>query len=269
MQQPQRSTYHQVAKIAMMLALFVILLGAYTRLTDAGLGCPDWPGCYGRMVLPSSQTALVQAQHAFPQQPIVPRKAWTEMAHRYVAGTLGVFILGLAIFALVRRRRVASQPLLVPWLLLVIVVVQALLGKWTVTLKLLPVVVMSHLMGGMTVAALLCWLMLATKQQQASGSYRLNVLRPWVLIGLIIIVGQIFLGAWTSTNYAALACPDFPYCHGMLFPHMDWRQAFNFMSPIGPNYDGGRLAMDSRVTIHMAHRFGAFITFMYLLPFSL
>lgn len=260
--------YRWVAKFALILAVFVIMLGAYTRLTDGGLGCPDWPGCYGRMVLPSAQPALAAAQQTFPDQPIVAHKAWSEMVHRYVAGTLGTLIIVLAGWALYRRRQDHGQPIVTPLLLVGLLIFQALLGMWTVTLKLLPLVVTGHLLGGMAIAALLCWLMLSAQPRNVDVRADLHSLRPWVIAGLAILIIQLFLGAWTSTNYAALACPDFPFCQGRL-PAMQWKTAFNIFSPIGPNYEGGLLAMAARVTIHMAHRYWALITFIYLLPLAL
>lgn len=261
--------YHKLTQIALFLSLFVIMLGAYTRLTDAGLGCPDWPGCYGRMVLPSSGSALDAAQQTFPEQLIVPHKAWAEMVHRYVAGTLGVLILILAGWALVRRRHDVQQPIVVPLLLVGLLVFQAVLGMWTVTWKLLPLVVTGHLLGGMAIAALLCWLMMATRPAERAPAQNAWILRPWIWAGLIIVALQLFLGAWTSTNYAALACPDFPYCQDHAFPMLDWKHAFNLLRPVGPNYEGGVLDMNARMTIHMVHRYWAFLTFIYLLPLSL
>ena len=261
--------YFWLAVIALVLALGVIMLGAYTRLSDAGLGCPDWPGCYGKLVLPSNHSALTQAQQTFPNQPIVAAKAWKEMVHRYFAGTLGIIILVLAVWGLMRKRENPRQSVLVPWLLVGVVIFQAMLGMWTVTMKLLPLVVMGHLMGGMAIASLLCWLMLSSKPRHALLQHKVDPLRPWAVLGLIIVITQIFLGAWTSTNYAALACPNFPFCHGTLFPTLDWKTAFNFASPIGPDYEGGRLAMNARVTIQMVHRYGAFITVAFWLPFAL
>ncbi len=265
----RHSKYNLLSKIAVLLALAVIMLGAYTRLSDAGLGCPDWPGCYGKLVLPKAQAKLVSAQQAFPNKLLETQKAWTEMAHRYLAGTLGLIILALGFWALFRKRLRADQPLLVPWLLVALVMVQALLGMWTVTLKLLPLVVMGHLMGGMTIVALLWWLNLATKQNRTLTNYPLRALRPWAVIGLLIVMIQVFLGAWTSTNYAALACPHFPFCRGTLFPHLYIKNAFDFLSPVGPNYEGGRLAMNARITIQMIHRYGAFLTAAYFIPLSL
>lgn len=271
--------YHRLAKFALILAVLVIMLGAYTRLTDAGLGCPDWPGCYGRMVLPNSGPALINAQHTYPDQPIVAHKAWTEMVHRYIAGTLGLLIIILAVWAVINYRKGVPQPMLTPFLLVGVLIFQAVLGMWTVTLKLLPLVVTGHLLGGMAIAALLSWLTAATSSPEINT---VATQREWMsrdsspaikcllFLGLVILAIQLFLGAWTSTNYAALACgSDFPTCHTTLWPQMDWTKAFNIFSPIGPNYEGGRLEMTARVTIQMAHRYWAFITFIYLVLTSL
>jgi cytochrome c oxidase assembly protein subunit 15 len=264
---PFSALYYRLAVIALLLSLGVVMLGAYTRLSDAGLGCPDWPGCYGKMVLPQSQPALTQAQKAFPNLPIVPKKAWKEMIHRYFAGTLGTLIMVLVVLALVRKVRYAEQPLFVPLLLLGMMIFQAVLGMWTVTWKVLPLVVMSHMLGGVTIAALLCWLVLSLRLNPHQNNH-LASLRPWAILAIILVMAQIFLGAWTSTNYSALVCPTFPFCHGTLFPNMEWKSAFDLISPVGPNYEGGRLALDTRVTIQMAHRYGALITGLYLLPLS-
>lgn len=269
--QKPNNRYHLVAFFAMILALLIVMLGAYTRLIDAGLGCPDWPACYGKAVLPSAgdQIDLNQAQHLFPAQPLILKKAWTEMAHRYAASLLALLVLGLAFSSFKQRKRFSIHAIVISWVLVVIVILQALLGKWTVTFHLLPLVVTGHLMGGMCIVGLLCWLVNATHGYHFRNACRINVLKPWAIIGLLIITIQIFLGAWTSTNYSALACTDFPYCHGNLFPPIDWAHAFNFKNPIGPNYDGGQLDINARVTIQMVHRFGAFITTMYLVPFAL
>lgn len=238
------ANYHRLAKTALILAVLVIMLGAYTRLTDAGLGCPDWPGCYGH----------IGGGHQL--------KAWTEMVHRYAAGVLGILILILAGWAVIRRRSHFRQPALVPFLLVGVLIFQAVLGMWTVTLKLLPLVVTSHLLGGMAIAGLLSWLTFATRPLPG---VHLPGLTVGVVIGLLILILQLFLGAWTSTNYAALACgADFPTCQGSLWPPMDWPHAFNILSPIGPDYEGGRLEMMARVTIQIAHRYWALVTFIYL-----
>lgn len=259
--------YYWLVTLTLIFALGVILLGAYTRLSDAGLGCPDWPGCYGKLIVPKNQTELAKAQQNFPMHPIAVDKAWKEMAHRYVAGFLGLLIAIVVGWSFYRRRKDPSQSLLTPALLLIVVAFQIVLGMWTITLKVMPTVVTAHLIGGMSIAALLAWL-----RQNAKPSAHIiqnKQLKPWVIVGLILLGLQIFLGAWTSTNYAALACPHFPFCHGSLLPKLDLAKAFSFLHPIGPNYEGGHLAMDARITIQMTHRYGAFLVLLFWLPFSL
>ncbi len=261
--------YSKCARIATIFALIVILLGAYTRLTDAGLGCPDWPGCYGKLVVPKNIAAIQEAQKAFPQIPLVTAKAWAEMVHRYFAGTLGILIAVLAVWGIRRRQQKLNQPLWTPGILVGLVIFQALLGMWTVTWKVLPTVVSAHLLGGMVIVACLHWLNLSTQSPVKIPSIAPTSIRPWLIFGLILTILQIFLGAWTSTNYAALACPHFPFCQGSMFPHLEWSKAFNFLTPIGPNYEGGKLDMIARMTIQMVHRYGAFLVFCYWLPLSL
>lgn len=257
--------YFILALIATLLALTVIQLGAYTRLKDAGLGCPDWPGCYGQIAVPESVKQIAQVEKEFPKAEVQPQKAWLEMIHRYFAGTLATLILILALWGFIRRYKIKSQPLVAPILLILVIIFQAALGMWTVTLQLLPIVVMGHLLGGMTIVSLLWWLTMASgdKFQMPASKKRRNV-RPFAIIGLIIVVLQIFLGGWTSSNYAALACSHFPFCEGSLFPHMNFHQAFNFFSPLGVDYQGGVLNTTARVTIQMMHRYGAFITATYI-----
>lgn len=257
--------YFRLAWFATILALIVVMLGAYTRLDDAGLGCPDWPGCYGQLTAPHTSQQIQQAEQAFPGQAIQTSKAWTEMVHRYVAGTLGIIILILALWAFGRRMKGhMNQPVFIPLLLLLVVLFQAVLGMWTVTWKVLPLIVTSHLMGGMIIAALLWALTLKTGGFTQTSSVPLNRYRPWAILGLIIVIGQIFLGAWTSTHYASIICPNFPFCQGSLFPHMNFAAAFNFFAPIGVDYQGGVLNTVARVTIQMTHRYGAFITAVYI-----
>ncbi len=249
-----------MASIALLLALFVVMLGAYTRLTDAGLGCPDWPGCYGKMVLPNeADSARVDAQATFPNIPIESRKAWTEMAHRYAAGTLGILILILAAIASFGPRAVRVSPVF-SITLVGILFFQAALGMWTVTLQLLPVVVMGHLLGGMTLAALLIWFRWRISDVFAYTSR----FRPWVMLGLFIVALQIALGGWVSANYAGLACIGFPTCNQHWLPSFDWQSAFNVFSPVGANYQGGALDLPARVTIQWVHRLWALVTLLYV-----
>lgn len=246
--------------LAVFLAFIVVVLGAYTRLTDAGLGCPDWPGCYNQMLAPTTPAAIQQADALYPAVPVEVHKAWTEMVHRYAAGILGVliFILG---FMSIRRRRVPGQPVAVPVILMLLVIFQALLGKWTVTMKLLPLVVMSHLLGGFAILALLWWLNLKIGDYFPSlQTIQTKKFRAWAILGLIIVVVQIALGGWTSTNYAALICLNFPYCSAhQFFPQMDFHQAFNLL-----NVSNERLSSAALITIHMSHRIGALITGIYV-----
>ncbi len=246
------------------LALVVIGLGAFTRLTDAGLGCPDWPGCYGHMVVPQSAQALAHASAQFPGLPVVPHKAWAEMVHRYVAGSLGLLIMALAVFSLLTINR-QKRLYIVPLCLVGLVLYQAVLGMWTVTLKLLPLVVAGHLLGGMLILASLWFLHLQAREAVVpEADQRIAKFKRWAWLGLVIVFLQIALGAWTSTNYAALSCADFPTCNGTLVPDLDLKDAFNFAAPIGINYEGGVLTAIARATIHFMHRLGAVITTLYL-----
>jgi cytochrome c oxidase assembly protein subunit 15 len=250
------------ATVALILALFVVMLGAYTRLTDAGLGCPDWPGCYGHLVLPSTQKGLVSAQNEFPQIPIETRKAWTEMAHRYAAGTLGFLILFIAGSVFWQKKKLLWQESLV---LVVLLFFQAALGMWTVTLKLLPLVVMGHLLGGILIFSYLCRLRL--RLSQLSTNY-LPQWRPWILLALVIVFFQIALGGWVSSNYAGIACIGFPQCNGQWLPPLHLTQGFNLFSAVGANYQGGVLDNDIRMTIQFIHRLGAVLTVVYLIGLS-
>lgn len=247
---------------AVLLSLLVVMLGAYTRLTDAGLGCPDWPGCYGKMVLPSAKAGLMDAQSAYPQIPIESRKAWTEMAHRYAAGTLALLIFFIGFSILGRRFKGEHLPWHIPAALLLLVVFQAALGMWTVTLKLLPVVVMGHLLGGMLIVACLTRLRL---QLSPYTGMDLPQWRPWLRIAVLIVFCQIALGGWVSSNYAGISCIGFPMCNGVWLPDLHFAQGFNLFSPVGANYQGGLLDHEVRVTIQFIHRVGAIITAVYLL----
>ncbi len=237
-----------------MLALFVVMLGAYTRLSDSGLGCPDWPGCYGHMVLPSNASDLSKAQSAFPSVTIETHKAWTEMAHRYAAGTLGLLIFAIVLLGLKKRGQKVGW---FPFALAVLVVFQALLGMWTVTLKLLPIVVMGHLLGGVLIFASLCGY-----RFQLSQPHKVSVgkLKPLIALTAVCIFLQIALGGWVSANYAGIACLGFPACNGVWLPDLHLKEAFNLISPIGENYQGGMLDIHARITIQYIHRIGAIIT---------
>ncbi len=242
--------------IAIALACIVVALGAATRLVDAGLGCPDWPGCYGHLLWPSAADDIERANRAWPQAPVDTGKTWPEMVHRYAAGALllsGVALLWLA--------RAAGQSLALPGSLLALLLTQALFGMWTVTLKLWPQVVVVHLLGGFASLSLLCAYAL---QQRASPwevseltALRLRRLRPLAWLALACIIAQIALGGWMSANYAALACTDFPRCHGQWWPSADFAAGFDLRGPIGPSYLYGLLDHPARTAVHLTHRIGA------------
>lgn len=247
------NSFRKLATVGVILALIVIVMGAWVRLTDAGLGCPDWPGCYGKIIVPESPAAVEAANVAYPARPLEQGKAWREMIHRYAAGLLGLLVLALAIIA-VRNRRTPGQPLIMPLCLLGLIIFQALLGMWTVTLLLKPVVVMAHLLGGLTTLGLLAWLALGPAGKKA-GNFP-----TFAAIGLTVLGTQIAIGGWTSANYAALVCPDVPTCQDQYWPDMDFAQGFILWRGIGVNYEGGVLGGAARTAIHVTHRFGALVT---------
>ncbi len=229
---------------AVCLALFVVVLGAYVRLSAAGLGCPDWPGCYGHVTPIQAHHEILAAQQIDPNGPVSPAKAWKEMVHRYFAGVLALSIFTLAILA---WRAKPMEKKVLPTLLVGVIIFQALLGMWTVTMKNWPIVVSGHLMGGMATFALLFWLLIdkARHRQTWTG------LRTKAALFLALVAIQIALGGWTSTNYAALVCPDLFTCQGQILPHMDWNEAFSISH--GP----GELPLSALVTIQIMHRIGA------------
>jgi cytochrome c oxidase assembly protein subunit 15 len=230
-----------------LLAAGVVVLGAWVRLTDAGLGCPDWPGCYGHL--------YPQVDHGFS-------KAVHEMVHRYFATTLGIIIISLLGWAVWNRKN-PSQPLIPVALLLIIVCLQGALGALTVTRLLKPLIVTAHLLGGLTTLGILWWLSLVPGQRSLSP--REASLRKYAWPGLVILLLQIALGGWTSTNYAAVACPDLPTCQQSWWPPMDFQDAFILSRGQDVDYTGGILANPSRTAIHVTHRIGAVLAGGWLL----
>jgi heme a synthase len=274
---PAARWIRSLALAGLLLCFTVVVLGAYVRLTAAGLGCPDWPGCYGH-VTPLGAEASASAQAAFPLKPLNVGKAWREMIHRYAASTLGLIIIVITVLAFTTHRaRLVSLPLAVA--LLATVVFQGVLGMLTVTWQLKPLIVTGHLVFGLTTLGLLWWLWLtlprnswgntsiagsrgvalsATTVEAARLAWRL------ALIGLIALAIQIALGGWTSSNYAAIACPDFPKCQNAWWPQTDYRDAFVLWRGLGINYEGGVLENPARVAIHLTHRMGAVIATLTL-----
>lgn len=311
---PSRSPglLRSLSLLAAVFALGLVMFGGFVRLSNAGLSCPDWPTCYGQVTWPQHAQAVAHADAAFPDRPYEAHKAWREQVHRFLAGTLGVLVLVLALLACWRKRgaRVAvilgavfaavgvtlymrgehqwssllaaaaiALPLLAAiglkrpgaWkicvLALAVIIFQAMLGMWTVTLLLKPVVVMGHLLGGMATFALLAYAALRFAGVGAPDD-RLADLRKLVVIGIVLLVCQIALGGWTSANYAALACGygpgSFPQCLGQWMPPTDFEQGFVLWRGIGVNYEGGVLDMAARSAIQIAHRGGALVVFCYL-----
>ena len=249
--------YRPLLVVATLLAFGVVALGAYVRLSDAGLGCPDWPGCYGHLIgVPDATHEQAAALKAFPDRPVEVRKAWKEMAHRYIAGTLGLLILAIVVLAWRHRGHLRQSPAL-PTLLLAVVGMQAALGMWTVTLLLRPVIVSAHLLGGMTTLALLVWLSL--RQLPGRTLVADGGIRRHAALALIVVIVQIALGGWVSSNYAALACSDFPTCLGHWVPDMDVAQAFRLHRELGQTVDGALLSNDALTAIHWMHRVGALV----------
>lgn len=289
--------FRRLNALAVVWCFCLVAVGAYVRLSDAGLGCPDWPGCYGHLTVPEAPHELTAAQQLYPDRPVEAPKAWKEMIHRYLAETLGLFIVALAVASLFIKG--ARRPRVLPWALVVLVICQGVLGMWTVTWQLKPLVVTGHLFGGMSTFALLLWMWLSTRvrssplEEAATGREIRNeraaafalqrevntpsrsspvatavsskALRTFAVAGLIVLICQIFLGGWTSTNYAALACPDLPTCHGSYLPPLDVKEAFTLWHGLGINYEYGILDARARVTIHYFHRVGALITTLVLL----
>lgn len=261
------------ARLACLLAMIVVPLGAYVRLSDAGLGCPDWPGCYGQLS-PAHAADLIRDAHvAAPEGPVSLHKAWKEMIHRYLAASLGVLIIAIAVLAWRLRSSARASPR-VALALVGVVIFQGLLGKWTVTLLLKPAIVTAHLLGGLTTLALLAWLTLRAFGAMQMGAVRgegvqleggSRAVAPVALqlgarLAFVVLVAQIALGGWTSTNYAALACTDFPRCHGSFAPVADYANAFHVVRELGMTAAGDLLSNAALTAIHWSHRVGALVT---------
>jgi heme a synthase len=259
----------RLAAAGVLLCFMVVVLGAYVRLSAAGLSCPDWPGCYGHLS-PAGASSGADLHAAWPGRPLEPGKAWREMIHRYAAGTLAALIVALTAIAwTTRRQRVLGMAYALT--LLATVVLQALLGMLTVTWQLKPAVVTLHLLFGMTTLALLWWLLLSlpagswgsttlrspARSMAGGAGSPLIVARRITLLALAVLAVQIALGGWTSSNYADLACPDLPTCQGSWWPHSDFRHGFSLHSGGNVDYEGGVLDNPARTAIHLSHRIGA------------
>ena len=330
-----RKPLYWLALLAVPFVFVVIALGAFTRLSDAGLGCPDWPTCYGHVLWPDSAHEIYNANLTYNETPVETGKTWPEQVHRIFASSLGLIsllvfflslrlskdkslnwqligttvvllvtlvakivlfkfqtkvtavamhdsydiIIGLVVLGCVvflgllgLRRGSQEQPVKLPAFIVAFVILQGLFGMWTVTLKVWPQVVTLHLLGGFTMAALFWLLSLRLGNQHwylpSYNLEKLNRLKPLVVLTFAVVILQVALGGWTTSNYAAVACPDLPRCQGQWWPKMDVASGFNLTQGVGPNYLGGKLDNEARIAIHMAHRIGAMITTILLLLLS-
>ena len=245
--------------LGVFLAFIVIGLGAWTRLADAGLGCPDWPGCYGFVTFPTTSQEIAMAEQLYPDSPVEIDKIIPEVVHRYFAASLGLLAIFLLFISIKEKKHVLTSSLL-----LVIIIGQGIFGYLTVSLKLHPLIVTTHLFGAMITTSIFLIIFLRSLKLQHNFQI-LKANRQLIIIGFVLIIFQIFLGAWTSTNYAARACLDLPYCQGELIPNTNFKEAFNLFQTIGPNYLFGQMSNEARVAIHVTHRIGAIVVFLYSL----
>ncbi len=248
------------------LTLALIMIGAWVRLTDAGLGCPDWPGCYGKLTPWGAKEQIAQAveQQGGEHGPVSMGKAWREMIHRYIAKVLGLLVIVIAVVAWRLRERLGESPAL-PIALVGVVILQGLFGMWTVTLVLNPAIVTTHLAGGMTTFALLVWLWVRQLDQpRYLDPEPAAALALPAAIGLVAVSMQILLGGWTSTNYAALACTDLPTCQGSWWPDAEFAIGFNPLRALGKTADGQNIPMQALTAIHLGHRIGAVVVLLVI-----
>ena len=261
----RRERLQRLAWVTAGITFILIVLGAYVRLADAGLGCPDWPGCYGDFTPTQARDEIRAAEAAAPHGPVSMPKAWKEMAHRYLAMLVGCLILAIALAA-TRQRRLAPTAVPLAWTLVVVVICQAILGAWTVTWLLKPVIVTLHLLGGMTTLALLVWYAKSIGSNHGISS-RAAALRWPARVALAVLVVQIALGGWVSTNYAAAACGDLPLCQGAVLRPMDFNNGFHLVRELGKTASGSNLPLPALTAIHLTHRGFAFVVllvFMWL-----
>jgi cytochrome c oxidase assembly protein subunit 15 len=252
--------------LATAMTLLVIVLGAYVRLSDAGLGCPDWPGCYGHIGVPDEAHEIAAANLAHPERQVEAPKAWKEMIHRYVASSLGLVILSIA--GIAWKQRKTGVGVFLPTTLVGVVIFQGMLGMWTVTMLVQPIIVTAHLIGGMTTLGLLCWLVLSHSEIDWQGDRLANSgVKKLALVTLLALVLQIFLGGWTSTNYAALACYGFPTCSGEWVPAVNLDEAFTLWREVPEgeyDFEGGVISHPASVAIQIAHRLGAILATLFI-----
>lgn len=255
--------YHKIVLFSCIFAFIVVGLGAYTRLSDSGLGCPDWPGCYGFLTVPSSDADMMKVESLFPSSEVDKGKAWKEMIHRYFAGALGLLILLIALMA-IKQRRKRLVPVKLPLIVLALVVFQATLGMLTVTMNLQPLIVMGHLLGGFSILSLLFLLYIRlTSKRIPGGDPGAKPYYKYAILALVLVVSQIALGGWLAANYAASHCIDFPLCGADTLTRFSFLDIFQL--PDGyASYEFGVLSADARMSIHLMHRLWAVVTSIVL-----
>ncbi|WP_345796679.1 COX15/CtaA family protein [Castellaniella sp. MT123] len=255
-------TYRRLVFLAWFLTLDLIMFGAFVRLTDSGLGCPDWPGCYGHFSPLGAHESIRHALESMPYGPVSAFQAWVEMIHRYAGAALGLLIIGFTVLAWRLRRALAYGPALATGIL-ALVCLQGAFGAWTVTHRLMPLVVTTHLVLGMSLLALMTWLAAREKPHDPVPAAVARG-RPWMILALAVLLLQLALGGWVSTNYAALACMDFPTCHGAWLPAMDFQEGFALLRGLGKLSSGDLISQDALTAIHWAHRNFAFVVLILL-----
>ena len=264
---PAYSFFQKLNWVLVFMTFDLIVFGAFTRLTDSGLGCPDWPGCYGTSNPFHALGDIQQAESALPTGPVTVMKAWIEMIHRYLAMTVGALILVQVGLAFSKLKSLGKTPLLGSLGLLLLVCVQGVFGAWTVTLKLQPIIVTMHLMLALVLLACLTAYAQQTWEDDSTSVHTLRI-RPLpaslLFTAFIVLAIQIFLGAWVSTNYAVLACPDFPTCLGSVWPETNWAEGFSLWRPLGLNAQGEFISPEALQTIHWAHRLFAVVVLLVL-----
>jgi heme a synthase len=253
-----RERFRALVTAVLALTFVLVVLGAYVRLSDAGLGCPDWPGCYGDLTPQHAVGEIRAREQAQPGGPVSMGKAWKEMIHRYLAMIVGSFVAAIMVSAWWNRRRFDTGRGLATALVM-LVTLQALLGAWTVTMLLTPAIVTSHLLGGLAILCLLAWLRLRQGRAGWEGIISTSGLRTFAAFAFAVLIAQIALGGWVSSNYAALACPDFPRCRGEWLPPMKFADAFHVVRELGMSAEGAVLPVEALVAIHWAHRAGAVV----------
>lgn len=258
--------YRKLVFFTWFLTLDLIMFGAFVRLTDSGLGCPDWPGCYGSASPLGSLADIHQANSAMPFGAVSLSKAWIEMVHRYAGSLLGMLIIAIVFMAWRYRGRLGRSPALATFALLT-VCVQGAFGAWTVTHQLMPAVVTSHLLFGMLTLALMTWLA-ARERPHLALSAAARRWMSWMVGGFLLLLAQITLGGWVSTNYAALACMDFPMCQGAWLPPMDFAGGYSVIRGLGEMPSGQMISQYALTAIHWVHRNFAFLVFLYLVPLA-